>query len=248
MLTRKAVSIDSVEPAEGREGTVVTLRGRGFAPHVRNNCVVIGGMGACARPEPGSTDTELKVRIGPVGRATSGDLLMWPGTGTDIHTEKVDYAGTLLTFSEVAVFRNGAPVASAGIDFRLTEVSPDTYCADFEPAPASRVELGGFEGGSVLRARFPSDLALPSRTTVDICLVLKEPTLAVDFSAEISGDMGVEGCLGVIAKSIMTNAAFLGEKVFAGVARNADTGEHELYVTKPYLENGMFVVHFGKSS
>ncbi|MEU4067287.1 hypothetical protein AB0F25_33645 [Streptomyces wedmorensis] len=60
--------------------------------------------------------------------------------------------------------------------------------------------------------------------------------------------MGVEGCLGVIAKSITTNAAFLGEKVFACVARNADTGEHELYVTKPYLENGMFVVHFGKSS
>ncbi|MEX0171166.1 IPT/TIG domain-containing protein [Streptomyces sp. LMG1-1-1.1] len=247
MLTRKAVSIDSVEPAEGREGTVVTLRGRGFAPHVRNNCVVIGGMGACARPEPGSTDTELKVRIGPVARATSGDLLMWPGTGTDIHTEKVDFGDTLLTFSEVAVFRNGAPVSSAGIDFRLTDVSPDTYSGDLEASPASRVELGGFEGGAVLRVRFPTDLSLPARTTVDICLVLKEPTLAVDFSAELSGDMGVEGCLGVIAKSIMTNAALLGERVHAGVARNDASGEYELYVTKPYLENGMFVVHFGKA-
>ncbi|MEU6987866.1 hypothetical protein ABZ946_31300 [Streptomyces sp. NPDC046324] len=58
----------------------------------------------------------------------------------------------------------------------------------------------------------------------------------------------MEGCVGVIAKSIMTNAAFLGEKVFAGVARNEDTGDFELYVTKPYLENGMFVVHFRKSS
>ncbi|MFB6838358.1 hypothetical protein [Streptomyces sp. NPDC056361] len=129
-----------------------------------------------------------------------------------------------------------------------TAPHPRTYCGDLEQSPASRVELGGFEGGAVLRVRFPSDLSLPSRTTVDICLVLKEPTLAVDFSAELSGDMGVEGCLGVIAKSIMTNAALLGEPVHAGVARNDATGEHELYVTKPYLENGMFVVHFGKGA
>ncbi|MFH9727414.1 hypothetical protein ACH4M4_31245 [Streptomyces sp. NPDC017254] len=99
-----------------------------------------------------------------------------------------------------------------------------------------------------MRVRFPADLSIPARTTVDICLVLKEPTLAVDFSAEISGETGVEGCLGVIAKSIMTNAAFLGEKVFAGATRNEDTGEHELYVTKPYLENGMLVVHFATSA
>jgi hypothetical protein len=40
------------------------------------------------------------------------------------------------------------------------------------------------------------------------------------------------------------NASLLGEKVFSDVVRNQETGELELYVTKPYLENGMATVHF----
>jgi hypothetical protein len=40
------------------------------------------------------------------------------------------------------------------------------------------------------------------------------------------------------------NASLVGERVFANVARNQQTGELELYVTKPYLENGMATVHF----
>jgi len=109
MLNRPPVVVTSVHPLHGQEGTIVTLKGSGFAPHIRNNCVVIGGMGACARAEPNSTPTELKVRIGPVAKVTSGDLLMWPGVGTDLHTEEVAYRGTTLHFSETAIFRNGAP-------------------------------------------------------------------------------------------------------------------------------------------
>ncbi|MFI0738525.1 IPT/TIG domain-containing protein [Streptomyces sp. NPDC021100] len=250
MLTRRPVTIPSVEPSEGREGTLVTIRGTGFAPHVRNNCVVIGGMGACARPEPGSTDTELKVRIGPVARATEGDLLMWPGTGTDVHTERIAHGDTTLTFSEVSVFRNGAPVASAGIGFRLTDPSPHTYAGFVGRSPA-RVDLGGLEGGPALCVRFPHDSGAPSDagwSSVDICLVLKEPTLAIDFSAEFSGDRSPAQCLGAVAKAVTANAALLGERVYADVVDGGDTGECELYVTKPYLTNGMFVLRFGAAA
>jgi hypothetical protein len=246
MLNRQPVVITSVDPLQGREGTIVTLKGSGFAPHIRNNCVVIGGMGACARAEPNSTPTELKVRIGPVARVTAGDLLMWPGVGADLHTEQVDYRGTTLQFSETAIFRNGAPVASAGIDFKLTDASPNTYAGYVEQSAASRVELGGLESGPVMRVRFPKGSSLSAHRTVDLCLVLKEPTLAVDFSAEMSaGGRDDEGCLRAIAKTIAVSAGLVGERVFADVARNQQAGELELYVTKPYLVDGMVTLRFG---
>lgn len=250
MLNRTPVVITSVKPLQGHEGTVVTLKGSGFAPHIRNNCVVIGGMGACARAEPNSTDTTLKVRIGPVARATEGDLLMWPGTGADLHTESINFGGTSLRFSETAVFRNGAPVASAGINFKLTKASPNTYAGYFERTVAgSHVRLGGLENGSVMRASFPKDISFRKQKTVDICLVLKEPTLAIDFSAAISGrGDDAEETLRLIAQSIIANASLVGEKVFADVSRSEKTGELELYVTRPYLENGMFTVRFGPGS
>ena len=246
MINRQPVTITSVKPLQGHEGTIVTLTGSGFAPHIRNNCVVIGGMGACARAEPNSTDTKLKVRIGPVAQVTEGDLLMWPGTGADLHTETLSLGRTSLRFSETAVFRNGAPVAYAGINFKLTKASPNTYAGSFEKAIAnSRVRLGGLEKGSVMRARFPKNLSFSKQATVDICLVLKEPTLAIDFSAAISGGgEDVEETLRVIAESIIANANLVGEKVFADIARSEKTEELELYVTKPYLVNGMFTVRF----
>jgi hypothetical protein len=245
MINRTPVVITSVTPLQGHEGTVVTLKGSGFAPHIRNNCIVIGGMGACARAEPKSTDTTLKVRIGPVARATQGDLLMWPGTGADLHTESLSFGETSLRFSETAVFRNGAPVASARINFKLTKASPNTYAGYFEKSTNARVRLGGLESGSVMRASFPKDFSLPKQATVDVCIVLKEPTLAIDFSAAISGRVNdAEDTLRVIAETIKANANLIGERVFADVVRNQETGELELYVTKPYLENGMFTVRF----
>ncbi|MGF6870601.1 IPT/TIG domain-containing protein [Paraburkholderia sp. MM5477-R1] len=45
MMDRSPVVITSVSPLQGEEGTLVTLKGSGFAEHVRNNCVVIGRMG-----------------------------------------------------------------------------------------------------------------------------------------------------------------------------------------------------------
>jgi hypothetical protein len=245
MIERSAIVVNSVEPHEGREGTIVTLRGSGFPTNIRNNCVVMGGMGACARAQPHPTPTELKVRIGPVARKTEGDILMWPGVGFDLHMERVDLARTSLRFSEVAMFRNAAPVTNAKVNFRLTEVSPNTYAGHFEKSGAPGAELGGHEAGSVMRVSFPNELRLPRNPTVDICVVLKEPTLAIDFTARIAGgnESAGEG-LKAIAKAITVNAAQIGEKVFADVGRNEKTGELELYVTKPYLQNGMIVVHF----
>jgi hypothetical protein len=245
MLDREHVVIESVSPLEGHEGTIVTLRGKGFDTYnpVRNNCVVMGGMGACARAQPGSTSTELKVRIGPVARVQEGDILMWPGLGADLHTGHLAFGKANLRFSETAIFRNGAPVASAGVKFKLTKESPLTYAGKFERAAMSRVELGGHERGHVMCASFPKDAQLSKHKSVDVCIVLKEPTLAIDFTAQISGDE--EDCLRAIAKGIAVNASLVGEKVFADVSKNQKTGDFELYVTKPYLQNGMLTVHFG---
>ncbi|MDC8758244.1 IPT/TIG domain-containing protein [Janthinobacterium fluminis] len=245
MLNRTPVVIRSVSPLQGHEGTIVTLQGSGFARHIRNNCVVIGGMGACARAEPHSTDTELKVRIGPVARETAGDLLMWPGVGGELFTEEISYGNTRLHLSEAAVFRNGAPVAAAGIHFKLDKASPDTYSGAFEKSARGQVQLGGQETAPVMRVAFPKGFSAGRHKKVDVCVVLKEPTLAVDISASIAGKSGDdEECLRAVAKAISLNAGLMGERVFADVGTNAQTGELELYITKPYLENGMVTIHF----
>lgn len=241
---QERVVITSVEPLSGYEGTIVTLKGRNFPTDSANSCIVIGGMGAMACVEPNPTSTELRVKIGPVAKETSGDLLMWPGTAAFLQTKTMSYGRARLVFSKTKLFRNGAPVTSAGIDFRLTKTSPNTYAGYFEESPGSRVELGGLERGPVIRVSFPNDLECPKGTTVDVDFLLKEPTLAIEYSAEITGDSDAEECLRSIAKGIVENARFIGEKVYADVTRNRKTGELELYVTKPYLESGKGSVRF----
>jgi hypothetical protein len=241
MFHREAVVIDKVEPAEGAEGSIVTLHGRGFASHVRNNCVVVGGMGACARPEPGSTDTELRVRIGPVARRQVGEILMWPGTAAELFTEQIRFRGSALGFHETTVFRNSAPVASSGVDFTLTEESPNTYAGELTEG-ARHADLGGHEGGAALTISVP-ERTLASATAVDVCVVLKEPTLAIDLSADLSGD-DPEEHLRVIAKSIRSAAALMGEHVFVDVAPGRDKGAFDLLLTKAYLINGMATLRF----
>jgi hypothetical protein len=236
--------IKSVEPTEGAEGTIVTLKGTGFSRYPRNNCVVIANFGACARAQEGSTPTELKVRIDPVAKIKAGDVMMWPGAGSHFFNEHIDSEGTALRFSETAIFRNGAPIACAGVNFKLTKVSPDTFGGDMEKTAPPNASLGGHEKGFVLCARVPEHLRLLKGSTVDICLILKEhPTIAIDFTARIEGE-SVEHCLRAIAKSIIINGGHIGERVFADVIRNAETKQFELYVTKPYLEKGLFTIHF----
>lgn len=244
MITRSPMVFTSVEPSHGHEGTIVTLKGSGFSKRIRNNCVVLGGMGACARAQPGSTPTEMKVRIGPVAKEMEGDLLAWVGVGVDLHTEELSFGEAAMQFSESSIFRNGTPVASAGIKFKLTKASPHTYAGHFEKLPSTRVELGGQETGAVMRVPFPKTLSLSKHAKVDVCVVLKEPTLAIDFAAELPrGASDAEQAIRAIAKSIVVNAGLVGEHVFADVARNHKTGELELYVTKPYLSNGMVTIH-----
>lgn len=241
MLNRTPVTITAVDPKEGSEGTVVTLKGSGFAKHIRNNCIVVGGMGACARAEPGGSDTELQVKVGPVAELTHGEILMWPGTGLDLHTETVRHGSTELSFSEVAVFRNGAPLASAGVDFKLTKTSPNTFGGRYEASAAAR-GVGDFEGG-VMRISFPKNSGISKCASVDVCIVLKEPTLAIDFSAAIKA-ADDEGCLRAVARAINVNAAMVGEKVFSDVGADAKTGALDLFVAKPYLERGMVSIRF----
>ena len=244
MIDQDAVVVSALEPTEGKEGTIVTLRGSGFATHPRNNCVVVGGMGACARPTGKASDTELKVRVGPVAAASEGEVLMWPGTGLELFTERIAMRDTDIALSETTIFRNGAPVSTGGATFKLTEASPNTYAGSFEPTATSAVELGGHERGAVMKVALPSEFSLERSRYVDICVVLKEPTLAIDFSAELSGRLDPEAGLRAIAKAIVVNAGLAGERVHADVTQRDDTGELELYVTKPYLTNGMVSLRF----
>lgn len=244
MLSRPAVTIESVTPSHGHEGTIVTLKGSGFAKHVRNNCVVVSDMGACARAQPGGTDTELKVQIGPVARETQGVILMWPGIGSDLHTERISHRKTSLSFSEVALFRNTAPVGESKAVFKLTKASPHTYAAQVEKVAYGQVDLALQEIGPVMRLSVPTAASLSKHRSVDICVVLKEPTLALDFSAELKNAGSDEDCLAAIGKAIEVNASLVGEKVEAYVTRDERSSDLQLYVTKPYLSNGMIVLRF----
>jgi len=242
MLSRDAVKITSVSPREGCEGTIVTIKGSGFARHFRNNCVVVGGMGACARVEPKGTDREIKARIGPVARPNVGDILMWPGIGLDLHTEAVRVGRSRLDFSEVAIFRNGAPQANAGIKFRLTEASPNTFGGEFAPGAEADRNGSGFEGG-VMTVRLPEGFSPSRYRSVDACIVLKEPTVAIDFTATMQGSNDEE-CLEALARTITAHAALVGERVAAGTCRGSD-GSLELFVSKPYMDRSMMTLHFG---
>ena len=95
-----------------------------------------------------------------------------------------------------------------------------------------------------MRACFPAVAEFPMNK-VDVCLVLKEPTLAIDFVADLSGcGDDVEACLNAIAKGISVHAGLIGERVVATVSRDGESANWDLYVTKPYLENGMLTIHF----
>jgi hypothetical protein len=242
MYARQPVKITSVSPLEGKEGTVVTLRGSGFAKHFRNNCVVIGGMGACARVQPNGSDREIKARIGPVARTNVGDILMWPGVGVDLHTESVQVGKTRLDFSEVAVFRNGAPQANAKVKFKLTEASPNTFAGEFVETSEALDERFGFEGGA-MTVRLPPGFSPCRFKSVDVCIVLKEPTVAIDFTARVEGGDDEE-CLNALAKTITGHAAMVGEKVAVYVGGGGQGG-HELVVAKPYMSRSMMTLHFG---
>lgn len=246
-IVDQATVITSVSPVEGHEGTIVTLKGTGFSKYVRNNCVVLGNLGACGRAQEGATSTELKVRIDPVAMVKEGDVMMWPGAGSNYYNDRISSDSTALRFSETAIFRNGAPIACAGVNFKLTKASPNTFGGELQRAAPENASLGGHEKGFVLSARIPKNYKLPQGSIVDVCLVLKEhPTLAVDFTAKIEGE-SLEHCLRAIAKSIVINGSHIGERIFADVVSHPRSSDFELCVTKPYLEKGLLTIHFNFS-
>ncbi len=166
--------------------------------------------------------------------------MMWPGAGSNFFNDRIGS----LRFSETAIFRNGAPIACAGVNFKLTRASPNTYGGNLEKAAPRSASLGGYEKGFVLCVRIPENLRLPKGSSVDICLILKEhPTVAIDFTAHVEGE-SVEHCLEAIARSIVINGSHIGERIFADVVKNSETREFELCVTKPYLETGLLTIHF----
>ncbi len=243
-LRTQRAKIESVEPLEGKEGDIITLKGSGFSSHIRNNCVVVGGMGACARVQPGATDTEIKVRIDPVPKKSSGAILMWVGAGSNFYNESIGSGRGILHFSETAIFKNGTPVSDAGVEFKLIEESKYAFGGELVSGASNGANLGGHELGNVIRVKFPADFKIPEGSKVDICLILKEhPTLAIDFTAVVRGD-SLESCLKAISKTVVVNGNHIGENIFSDVVRNNSTNEIELYVTKPYLEKALMTVHF----
>src|SRR6476619_411961 len=91
MIHRTPITITSVNPLHGHEGTIVTLEGTGFSPNIRNNCVEVGGMGACARSEPYSHPTQLKFFFCNVTAPTESDILAWVGIGAELYIEELTH-------------------------------------------------------------------------------------------------------------------------------------------------------------
>ena len=247
MLSRQGMTIDSVEPTEGREGTIVTIKGSGFGRHPRSNCIVVGDMGACLRVLPGGSDTEIRGRIDPVARPSKGEILAWPGLGAELHSDIFETRRTALDFVEIAIFKNGAPQTRAPVEFALTEASPDTFGGELHSGARKKVDLGGYERGNCAVATIPGDFDAGAFRSVDICCVLKEPTTTLDFTAELAdGERDTESALHAIARAITLNFRHLGIEVYADVARHGRDGDFELYVTKPHLERSMLTIHFSK--
>ena len=169
---------------------------------------------------------------------------MWTGIGLDIYSERMSVLTAAVDFSEVAIFRNSTVVASSKVEFRLTEASPNTFGGSFEKIEHRRIEAGGLEHGAAMRICFPKRTEFPMNK-VTVCSVLKEPTLAIDFEADISECLGdVEACINAIAKAINVHGNLIGERVIASVNHDVGSDVYELYVTKPYLENGLLIVNF----
>ena len=242
MLFQEEMKIDSVEPSEGKEGTIITIRGSGFGKHPRSNCIVVGGMGACARVLEGGNDREIQARIDPVARPSEGHILAWPGVGTLVFADRLKQSSSSLDFAEIAIFKNGAPQTEAPGKFRLTEASDNTF-GGFQETARDDLNLRGFERGNFVRIEIPRGFECAEFRSVDICAVLKEPTTTLDFTAAIEGEDTVE-CVKAIAKAIETNFSVVGVEVFCDVKVNRDSGAVELFVSKPYLERSMVTVHF----
>ncbi|MDB5223372.1 MAG: hypothetical protein JWN83_2039 [Chitinophagaceae bacterium] len=244
-LADKAPVITSIEPKEGKEGTIVKIKGSGFSKYARNNCIVVGGMAACARTQEGTTDTELIVRIDPVSRQSVGDILVWQGVGSNFYNEKILYSNTILHFTETAIFKNGTPVAQAGVEFKLTEVSKNTFGGNLVKGSHPKSNLGGREKEHAITIQIPKSFQAKKFTEIDICLVLKEhPTVAIDFTAKINSTYSTFDLIKAVCKSIMVNGNHIGEHIYADAIINDESGDYEIYVTKPYLEKGLFTIHF----
>lgn len=236
--------INSIEPKEGKEGTIVKIKGSGFSQYLRNNCIVVGGMGACARTQEGTTDTELIVRIDPVARQSVGDVLVWAGSGANYYNERINHGKASLNFTETAIFRNGTPVAQAGIEFRLTEPSKNTFGGRVVKGANPKANLMGREKEFAISVQIPKNFKAGDFKTVDICLVLKEhPTVAIDFTAEIKSGEDTLDVLRAICKTIIINGSHIGEQIYADVVVDETSG-YELAVTKPYLGKGLLTIHF----
>lgn len=242
-LVEQEPKITSVDPKEGKEGTIVTIKGSGFSKYIRNNCVVVAGMGACARAQDGTTDTKLIVRIDPVPKKSVGDIRVWIGAGSNFYNEAISFGNSSLKFSETAIFRNGTPVSQGLIEFKLTEASKNTYGGIMVDRSSPKANLSGREREHALLASIPKDFDVSKFKQVDICLVLKEhPTIAVDFTADVTPKGDTFELLKVICKTIMVNGRHIGENLYADVIANDDN--YEIYVTKPYLEKGLLTIHF----
>ena len=247
MFVRDPMTIDSVEPSQGKEGTVITIRGKGFGKHPRSNCIVVGGMGACARVLEGGSDTEIRDRVDPVARAAEVEILAWAGVGAEVFTDEWTARDVALDFAEIAIFQNSADQTMAPVTFKLTEASSDIYGGVQKKDMKHRSELRGFERGAVTKATFPKNFFSKEFKSVDICLVLKEPTTTLDFTADISeAPSNSKNVLDAIASAIVMNFRHIGVNVAAAVAEDEKTGDFELLVTKPYLERSMLTVHFSK--
>jgi hypothetical protein len=76
----KCVSITSVTPLSGIDGSIITINGSGFATQPIDMCVFLGGQGASGRVLT-TSPTQITCQIGPVPAVQSGDVSVICGLG-----------------------------------------------------------------------------------------------------------------------------------------------------------------------
>ncbi len=118
------MQITSVTPTAGAEGTLITIRGSGFDPNPRNNCVWIGQI--TTAEVVSAAPNRLVARVQAIPAPGEGDVCVLRGTSVELPAGPMTLAGQQVDVERATFMTARAQPANAGIRFQLPNASPNT--------------------------------------------------------------------------------------------------------------------------